>query len=311
MKKQRSTRVALIAALLAFAVLFAFAAPGWPTKAISLIYHSGAGSGGDLFLRSLAKPLEKSLGKPVVVDNRTGAGGLNAWRPAADAKDNHTLLGVSSTIITAPILNNMPVTFRNFKPVAMMFMDPMIFIVKSDKAWKSLEDFVADAKANPGKYSIAGGVAGELGFVAGMLMQQELGVKFNIVPFESGADSAVSVLGGHVDGAIGEFAESSAQIDAGNLRVLLAFNSVPGKDFPTVADKKINISIEKFRGILAPKTLPDADVAILANACKAAMEDPGFKAYYTNMRLIPVFKTGADFTKVMDAQDAQIKTFVK
>ena len=311
MKKQRSVRVALVAAFLAVAVLLAFAAPNWPTKNITLIYHSGAGSGGDLFLRALAKAIEPKLGKSVIVDNRTGAGGLNAWRPAADAKDDHTLLGVSSTIITAPILNNMPVTFRNFKPVAMMFMDPMIFIVKADKPWKSLEDFVADAKANPGKYSIAGGVAGELGFVAAMLMQQELGIKFNIVPFESGADSAISVLGGHVDGAIGEYAEGSAQIETGNLRVLLAFNSVPGKAFPTVADKKINISIEKFRGILAPMSFPDADVKILADACKVAMDDPGFKSYYTNMRLIPVFKTGADFTKVMTAQDTQIKAFMK
>ncbi|HUX42672.1 MAG TPA: tripartite tricarboxylate transporter substrate binding protein [Rectinemataceae bacterium] len=309
MKKQGSVRVAIVAALLVVAVALGFAAANWPTKAIALIYHSGAGSGGDLFLRALAKSAEAGLGKPIVVENKTGAGGLNAWRAAADARDNHTLLGVSSTIITAPILNNMPVTYRNFKPVAMMFQDPMILFVSADKPWKTLEDFIADAKANPGKYSIAGGVAGELGFVAGKLLEKEAGVQFSIVPFEAGSDAAVSVLGGHIDGAIGEYAEGSAQIEAGKLRVLLAFNKVPGMDYPTVMDKKLNITIEKFRGILAPKNLPDADVKIFADACRKAMDEPNFKAYYTNMRLIPNFKVGADFTKVMENQDAQIKAF--
>lgn len=310
MKKRVSVRFVLIASLLAVVGAVGFAAATWPTKAIALIYHSGAGSGGDLFLRALAKAAEPMLGKPIVVENKTGAGGLNAWRPAADAKDNHTLLGVSSTIITAPILNKMPVTYRNFKPVAMMFQDPMIFFVRSDR-WNTIEEFVADAKANPGKYNIAGGVAGELGFVAGMLLQQEAGVKFNVVPFEAGSDAAVSVLGGHIDGAIGEFGEASAQIEAGKLRVLVAFNKVPGMDYPTVQEKGYNVTIEKFRGILAPKRLPDADVKIFAEACRKAMDDPAFKAYYTNMRLIPAFKTGADFTKVMENQDAQIKKFMQ
>lgn len=312
MMKRNFARFALALALVAMAAGSAFAADvKWPTKAVSLYYHSGAGSGGDLFLRALAKPVEGMLGKPLIVENKTGAGGLNAWRPAADARDNHTLLGVSSTIITAPIMNNMPVTFRNFKPVAMMFLDPMIFFVNANRPWKTLEDFVAAAKAAPGKYNIAGGVAGELGFVAGMLLQQATGAKFNIVPFEAGSDAAVSVLGGHIDGAIGEYAEASAQIQAGTLRVLVGFNPVPGTTIPTVKDKGLDISIEKFRGVLAPKSMPDEYIAILVDAFRKAMDDPTFKTYYGNMKLVPVFKTGDDFTKVMEAQDAQIKAFIQ
>ena len=313
--KNESVRILLAAGVLALTNAFAFAGGGqeaakWPAKTISLYYHSGAGSGGDLFLRALAKSVEKDLGQSIIVENKPGSGGLNAWKPAAEASDGYTFLGVSSTIITAPIMNKMPVTYRNFKPVAMMFLDPLIFFVGGNK-WKTYEEFIADAKANPGKYNIAGGVPGELGFVAGMLLMQETGIKINIVPFEAGSDAAVSVLGGHIDGAIGEYAEASAQIEAGKLRVLLGFNSVPGTTIPTVKDKGLNIQIEKFRGVLVQKNQPDADIAKFMEACKKAMDDPAFKTYYQNMKLVPAFKSGADFTAVMDAQDAQIKSFLK
>ena len=81
----------------------------WPEKDITLIYHSKAGSGGDMFLRALAKALEPGFGKSVIVDNKPGAAGATAWKAALDAKDGHTFLGVSSTLITAPIMNKMDV----------------------------------------------------------------------------------------------------------------------------------------------------------------------------------------------------------
>jgi len=311
---KRAIRIGMFASL-ALLVLTAFTTAGmaadWPTKTITLIYHSKAGSGGDLFLRALSKPLERELGQPVIVENKPGAGGMNAWKPAAMAKDDHTFLGVSSTIITAPILNKMPVNYKSFKPVAMMFVDPMILFVKGDGPWKTIEDFIADAKKHPGQYNIAGGVPGELGFVAGMLLMEKAGIKINIVPFEAGSDAAVSVLGGHIDGAIGEYAEAAGPIEAGQLKVLVAFNAIEGTDIPTVQDVGLDINIEKFRGILAPKSTPQEDIDKLAAACKKAQDDPEFKAYYQKMKLVRTFKTGEAFTKVMADQDAQIRGFLK
>lgn len=311
MKKMiRLAMVSGLAVLMLTAFMTAASAEDWPTKTITLIYHSKAGSGGDLFLRALAKPLEKELGQSVIVENKPGAGGMNAWKPAAEARDNHTFLGVSSTIITAPILNKMPVNYKSFKPVAMMFVDPMILFVKADAPWNTLQEFIADAKKNPGKYNIAGGVPGELGFVAGMLLMQKAGIKINIVPFEAGSDAAVSVLGGHIDGAIGEYAEAAGPIEAGQLKVLAAYNPIAGTDIPTMKEAGVDISVQKFRGILAPKTMPQAIIDKMAEACKEAQQDPGFKAYYEKMKLVPVFKTGDAFTKVMADQDARIREFL-
>ena len=282
----------------------------WPSKDITLIYHSKPGSGGEIFLRSLAKPMEKALGKAVVVDNKPGAGGLNAWKPAAEAKDGHTFLGVSSTIITAPILNKMPVDYKSFDPIAMMFVDPMILFVKADAPWNTIQEFIADAKKNPGKFNIAGGVPGELGFVAGMMLMEKADIKFNVVPFESGGDAVVSVMGSHIHGAIGEYGETASAIEAGKVKVLVGFNPVPGTKIPTVKDAGLDIEIEKFRGVLAPKGTPKEVIDKLIDASKKALEDPEFKKYYENLKLQPVFKPGAEFTKVMEAQDAQIRKYM-
>jgi len=285
--------------------------PVWPEKDITLIYHSKAGSGGDMFLRALAKALEPSFGKSVIVDNKPGAAGATAWKAALDAKDGHTFLGVSSTLITAPIMNKMDMNYKSFKPIAMMFVDPMILFVRSDAPWDTWEDFVKDAQANPGKFNIAGGIPGELGFVAAKLLQEKAGINFNVVPFEGGADATVSVLGGHVDGAIGEYGEAVAQLDAGELKILLAFNPIEGVNAPTVQDKGYDFLVEKFRGVVAHPDTPDEVIDMWEKACKAALEDPGFKQYYQNLKLNVVFKPRAEFLKLMEEQDEQIRTFMQ
>ena len=286
-------------------------AKDWPSQTIKLIYHSKAGSGGDMFLRALGKAMEPELGESIIVENIPGAAGMNAWQAATRATDDYTFLGVSSTMITSPILNDFPITYKSFDPVAMMFVDPMVLFVSKDKPWNTIEDFIADAKKNPGKYNIAGGVPGELGFVAGMMLMEEAGLKMNIVPFESGADAAISVLGGHVDGAIGEYGEAASQIESGNLRVILGFNPVEGTNIRTVQDAGLDISIEKFRGILAPKKTSPEAIERMIQACQKALKDPDFIKFYQNMKLVPTFKTGSEFTKVMADQDARIRGYME
>ena len=278
----------------------------WPTKNITLIYHTKAGSGGDIFLRSLGIPMERELGQSVVVDNKPGAGGMNAWKRATRARDSHTFLGVSSTIITTPILNRTDLNYKSFAPVAMLFVDPMVLFVGSGSPWKTFEDFVADAKKNPGQYNIGCGIPGELAFVAGILLEKEAGIEINIVPYESGADAAISVLGAHIDGAIGEYAEAAGQIEGGDLKILIGFNPVPGLKIRTVKDAGLHIEIEKFRGLLTPQDTPQEVIDRLVEVCRKALEDPAFIEYYENMKLVPSLKTGSAFAEVMSLQDGQI-----
>ena len=287
--------------------------PTYPEKEVEVVYHSTAGSGGDIFLRTMGRAVEKQMGESWVINNMPGASGANAWNYTAKAKpDGYTILGISSTIITAPILNEMPVNYTNFEPVAMMFTDPMVLFVPADSPIKSIKDLVDVAKANPGKIKFAGGTPGELGFVAGRELMKAAGFEIGLVPFEGGGDAAVTVLGGHLDGGIGEYAEISSNVEAGKIKIIGSFNEMPlMTQIETVAEAGYpEVKIEKLRGVVAPKGTPKEVIDIIAAAMKKALDDPDFKKYYESSNLIPSYKTGDEFLKVMQAQDAQIKAVV-
>ncbi|KJS23650.1 MAG: hypothetical protein VR72_00655 [Clostridiaceae bacterium BRH_c20a] len=284
--------------------------PAWPQQDIEVVYHSKAGSGGDIFLRAMGKAVEPALGKAFVVNNLPGAAGATAWTRVAKAKpDGHTILGISSTLVTAPLINKMPVNFMSFEPVAMMFIDPMVIFVPADSPYKTLADIVDAAKKNPGKQKWAGGTPGELGVVAGRELMKAADFKVSLVPFEGGGDAAVSVLGGHLDAGIGEYAEIASSVEAGQLRIIVAFNKMPlNQEIPTVAEEGYpEVDVRKLRGIVATKGTPPEIIDRLVEVMKTAYDDPSFKQYYESNNLIPEFVVKDDFLKVMEEQHEQIK----
>ncbi len=288
-------------------------APKFPTKDVEVVYHSSAGSGGDIFLRTMGKAVEPGMGKAWVVNNMPGASGANAWGYVAKATpDGHTLIGVSSTIITAPILNDMSITYKDFEPVAMLFNDPMVLFVPGDSPLKSIKDLVDAAKAAPGQLKWAGGTPGELGFVAGRELMKAADFDMTIVPFEGGGDAAVTVLGGHLDGGIGEYAEIASNVEAGKLRIIGSFNEMPlNPDIKTVADAGYpEVQVKKLRGVMAPKGTPEEVIDQLVGFLKKSLDDPAFKEYYESNNLIVNFQAKDDMQKVMDEQDKQIREAV-
>ncbi len=283
----------------------------YPEDDIEVVYHSKAGSGGDIFLRTMGKALEPALGVSWVVNNMPGASGATAFEYAANADpDGYTLLGVSSTIITAPLIAGMTTTYEDFEPVCMMFTDPMVIFVQEDSPFQTLKDIVDFGKANPGSIKFAGGTPGELGFVVGAELMRVAGFEMALVPFEGGGDAAVSVLGGHVDGGIGEYAEIASSVEAGKLRIIASLNAMPElPDVPTFASEGYpEIQIEKFRGVLAPKGTPQEVIDKLAEMMKTAFDDPDFQQYIKANNMIPNYKAGAEFTAIMKAQHEQVKS---
>jgi putative tricarboxylic transport membrane protein len=299
-------------ALLAVIVVMAscgVAGAAYPEKKVEIIYHSQAGSGGDIFLRSLAKFLEGKFKVPVLVNNVTGASGANAWNRAAHSKpDGYTLLGVSSTFVASPIQNNIPLNYTDFDPVARMFIDPVAIYVSAESPYKTLNDFLDDAKKRPGELTLTGGTAGNIEFVTARALMQAAGVSANIVPFEGGSDGVVSVLGGHVTAGIGEFAEMASVVKSGKIRVLATFNKIPTENIQTVSEAGYpQIVVEKFRGIVLPKGSPQEVKDVLITALREALEDPDFKQYCAVNYIIPAFTSGEDFSKVMELQTEQVK----
>ena len=139
---------------------------------------------------------------------------------------------------------------------------------------------------------MTGGTAGNVEFVAARQLMREAGVDVPIVPFEGGSEGVVAVIGGHVTAGVGEYAEMASSVEGGKVRVLATFNKISNLDIPTVEELGYKTKVEKFRGIIVPKGTPQDIRDAIFEILKEAMEDPDFKAYYTNNHMIPAFEDG-------------------
>jgi putative tricarboxylic transport membrane protein len=307
MKKSMFAIVCLVAAL-SVGVTAVAGETAWPPRRLTVVWHSAAGSAGDLMMRAIGRFIEKKHGVTVVAENRTGASGAIAWNAAMRSKpDGSTLQGVSSTFVASPLQNQMDVNYTKLDPVAMLFLDSICLFVSADSPYNTFADFIADAKSKPGELSMTGGTAGATEFVAARTLMQEAGVEVPVVPFEGGSGGVVAVMGGHVTIGCGEYAEVAAAVEGKKIKILAMFNTIPGIDFPSVADLGYKTTVEKFRGIVVAPNTPQAIKDQIFATLKEMMDDPEFKAFYTMNTLVPQFKTADEFYKVMERQTAELK----
>ncbi len=311
MKKSFIAVVCLVAALSVGASAVA-GETAWPPRRLTVVWHSAAGSAGDLMMRAIGRFFEKKHGITVVAENRTGASGAISWTSIMRGKpDGSVLQGVSSTFIASPLQNQMEVNYTKLDPVAMLFLDAICIFAAADSPYTNLADFIADAKKKPGELSMTGGTAGNAEFVAARSLMQEAGVEVPLVPFEGGSGGAVAVMGGHVTIGCGEYSEVAAAVEGNKIKILAMFNSVPGLNFPTVADAGYKTTVEKFRGIVVAPGTPADIKAKIFDTLKEMMDDPDFKAFYTMNTLVPQFKNADDFYKVMERQSKELEESLK
>lgn len=279
----------------------------WPEKEIHLVWHSRAGSGGDILLRHMSKYLEGPLGKPVIVENREGANGATAWNYVKNAApDGYTLLGISSTFVTASLVNKMGITVDDFEPIALMYLDPMVIYCRPG-TWKNFGDFMDYVKKNPGKVKIAGGTPGNINFTFFRLMKEKMGLDIKEVPFEGGGEATVAVAGGHLDIGLGEYGVVLPMIESKQLEVLVSFNKMEGVNVETLADYGIDVKAEKFRGMLAPKGTPKEIIDKIYKAIESSYNDPEIKKYAETSKLVPYLKGPEETRKAIQAQFDMVK----
>lgn len=278
----------------------------FPEQDIFCTYSSKAGSGGDIFLRNLGKAITGSLnGNTWVVENRTGASGANAWMYVKDAKpDGYNLLGFTTSMISAGIISDMPVSYADFDAVCSIANDPQYIYVKADKPWNSLEDLFADAKARPGKQTWGRGIpSGSNALGQLLLLKAAPDVEISPVVFDGGSEMLTAVLGGHIDVASGEYSEIRGQLDAGELKILAALTSERVSILPEVKTAKeqgYDAVLDRPRGILAPKGTPPEVIQKIADIVKVALEDKAFTSQLEEEGTVVDYKGPAEFKTILD-----------
>jgi tripartite-type tricarboxylate transporter receptor subunit TctC len=276
--------LALAATTASLALPSAALAQAYPSKPIRLVVPFGAGGVADLTARTVAGKLAESLGQPVVIENRPGAGGVVAGEAVAKAEpDGYTLLLTSNgTAVSAGLFKALPFdTLRDFAPVSTLGYFDLAIVTPADSKFKSLADLTAFARANPGKINLGSINVGSTQNLAAELFKSSAGIDVQVVPFNGTPAVITALRGGQIDAAVEILAPVLPQIKANALRAL----AVTGRkraavlpDVPTAGESGVaNYVVSSWNGIAVPAKTPKSVVARLNKDIAAALASPDVK----------------------------------
>jgi tripartite-type tricarboxylate transporter receptor subunit TctC len=262
-------RVALAALCLSFVdPLPAAAQAQYPNRPIHIVVGFTPGGGNDIIARIFGQKLSESLGQPVIIENKPGAGAILATEYVArSAPDGYTLLvGASGAMVINPAVYEKLNydTVRDFKPVSELGSFPLILIVNAKSPFKSLGDLVAYAKANPDKANYSSSSAAFQ--LATELFKQKTGVPMQMIPYKGANDSVTAVISGEVTATIADAGPVTGQVNGGQARALAVAapkraESLP--DVPTMKEAGADVEAVLWSGIFVPAATPPEIVARL------------------------------------------------
>jgi tripartite-type tricarboxylate transporter receptor subunit TctC len=304
MRRPRRQFVRLVAAVAALPAVSRLAiAQGYPTRPVHLIEGSGAGSAPDIVARVIAHSLSERLGQSFVVENRAGATGNIATEVVARASpDGYTLLLITpaNTIITRMLKLNFDF-IHDIAPIASIVRAPFVMEVHPSVPAKTVPEFIAYAKANPGKINLASAGTGGLPHVAGEMFKVMAGVDLFHVPYR-GAQVFPALLAGEVQIYFGPLVSSIEYIKAGKLRALAvttASRSDELPDVPALSDTLPGYEASTWYGIGAPKNTPAEVVEKLNKEINVSIGDPKFKALLAKLAGTALTGSPTDFGKLI------------
>jgi tripartite-type tricarboxylate transporter receptor subunit TctC len=256
-------------------------AAGFPDKPLRIVVPFGAGGVADLTARTVAQHMSQTLGQPVVIDNKPGAGGVVASDLVAKAApDGYTLLLMSNaSAVSAGLFKSLPFdTLRDFAPVSVLGTFDIAIVVPANSPFKTLPEMLAFARANPGKLNIGSINIGSSQHLTAELFKSQAAVDVQIVPFNGTPAVVTALRGGQVDAAVEILSPVLPQIQAKALRVLAvtsAQRSPALPDAPTAKESGLpDLLASSWNALAAPAKTPAPVIARLNQAAVAALQNP-------------------------------------
>jgi len=306
MKLPRRNFLHLAAGAAALPALSWFAwGQAYPTRPVRIVVGATAGGGFDISARLMGQWLSERLGQPFVIENRPGAGSNIATEAVVRAPpDGYTLLLVNAAnAINATFYGKLNFNFlRDIAPVAGFARVPEVMVSNLSFPSSTVPEFIAHAKANPGKLTIASGDVGTPSHLAGHLFKMMTGVEMVHVPYRGVAPALTDLLGGQVQVTFASMPSSIAYIRAGNLRLLAVTTATRSEllpDVPTVGEFVPGYEASGWYGIGAPKNTPSGIVDKLNNEINMALADPKMKSRLADLGGTVLAGSPADFGKLI------------
>ena len=277
----------------------------YPAQPVRLVVGFPAGQTADIIARIMAQWLSERLGQQVFVDNRPGASSNIATEFVVRAPaDGYTLLSVnSSNLINATLYDKLPYDFiRDITPVASMVYVPLLMEVHSSVPANTVPEFIAYAKANPGKINMASGGIGNSTHVTGELFKMMAGVNLLHVPYRGSAPALTDLISGQVQVMFDVLSSSLEHVKSGRLRALAVTTATRSDvlpDIPTIGEFVPGYEAIAVGGLGAPKGTPVEIIEKLNRKINAGLADPKIKARFAELGLIPLSRSPADWGKLI------------
>ncbi len=300
---------------LVFAIVAAmFAAPltaaaAYPDKPVEMTVLFGPGSAADLLARKVAEIASRDLGQPIVVVNRTGAGGAIGYNYVkGQSPDGYAVVWNSNSINTAYHAGNMNFNYTAFAGVAQITTEPVSIAVKSESPWKDIGELIEYARKNPGKVRVGNSGRGSFTHLAAVALENRTGIKLTHVPFGQGL-AVAAMLGDKIEATVQLPAEVMAQVVGKQVRNLAITGeqrlaSLP--DVPTFREKGIDLTLALWRGIAVAKGTPESVIPKLEQAIKAVAGSAEFKDFCAKMGAAIEYRGAKEFDAFIEQQDKEL-----
>jgi tripartite-type tricarboxylate transporter receptor subunit TctC len=278
----------------------------YPARPVHIVVGFPPGGGADIVARLLGQWLSEHLGQPFIIENRPGAASNIAAETVVRAvPDGYTLLLITlpANAVNAALYDKLNFNFiRDIAPVASLTRDPNVVEVNLSVPAKTIPEFIAYAKANPGKINMASTGIGGAQHIAGELFMQMTGVRMNHVPYRGAAPALIDLISGEVQVFFDVTTSSMEQIKAGRVRALAvttAARSTALPDIPTVGEFVPGYEASNIRGIGAPKNTPVEIIDTLNKEINAALADPKIKARLADLGASVLVGSPAEFGRLI------------
>lgn len=291
----------------------------FPKQTITIVSPFPPGGGNDKISRLLAAELAPIVGQPVVVENRGGAGGNLGTSSVARAKpDGYTILTSQTSIIGVNPALYANAGFKpkqDFEPLSQLTSAPVVFVVRADSPYKTMKDYIADARAKPGTLTFATPGNGTLSHLTTSRMATQEKLQLTHIPYKGAGPAVTDLMGGQVAMVVTSPSSVEGLVASGKLRVIASTNSdLLGvfKGVPTLADQGIkDMNVTDWYGVFVPKGTPADRVSYLEAAVRKAMASAELKLKVNQGGSQVVASPRADFIKTVDKEIADWGAVVK
>lgn len=306
--------LAIFGVTLLGASALAFAQPKYPARSVELVVAWPAGGGTDVVARIYAEAAKSHFPQTIIVLNKPGAIGTIGMADVANAPPNgyKVLMATPETLI-APLLGIGQKGIQDFVPVARINADPSAITVKADSPWKTLEEFLEHARANPEKVTVSTSGTGAVPDIAALAIEEATGIKFARIPYQGEAPAIQALLAGQVDATVVAPSPLTQYVQSGKFRVLGVTASQRIQEFssvPTFKERGIDVAVGTWRGLLLPKGTPEPIIKQWRELTAKISSEPKYREALKKQNINVIYEDSQAFEAVLKENYATFSRLV-